>query len=346
MYNEQQILIDKVQNPEFNIRLLSDSELQTLLFATDTLQNLLFERASEKRISDFGKKVYVRGVIDISNYCVCSCRFCGNSCKSKINRYRMSGKDIVEAARLAKGMGIDIVHLASGEDVQFSFEELKDAVKEISQMGLKIELALGIHSEETLRKLYESGAGRFIMKFETSDSDLFEQVKICRVNSAGIYDQIKMMQNIGFEVGSGNIIGLPGQTDASLVNDLHKLSELDVNMASTSVFMPNIESEYANEKKGNANTALNFIALLRLMMTNKRVCIPSNSTLGKEGKGKALEIASNVLSLNLTPEKYAGQYSIYTGKDRFKANFEQLNRYIDNAGMKLSTFQEVMSHEN
>lgn len=344
MFDKSQELLDKIQNDKCKIQQLSDEELKSLLLSTGTLQDELFNRASEKRILDFDKNVYIRGIIDISNYCVCSCRFCGNSYKAKINRYRMRAKDIIEAAYTAKEMEIDIVHLASGEDVQFSLTELNTAVKEIAQMGLKIELALGIRKEDELQKLYESGARRFILKFETSDQAIFKQAKVCRVNLDGIFAQIKKMQQMGFDVGSGNIIGLPGQTDASLVDDLHKLYDLDVSMASTSVFMPNSESEYANEKKGNANTALNFIAILRLMATQKRVCIPSNSTLGEDGKAKALTIGSNELSLNLTPKKYAGQYSIYTGKDRYKANFEHLNEFIERSGMKLATFQEVMSY--
>lgn len=344
MYSKDEKTIDKIVESGYDISKFSSQELLQLLRLKGDECDKLFSIAAKKRSADFGKDVYIRGIIDISNYCICSCKFCGNAVKSGISRYRMNGSDIIKAAENAKKLGLDIVHLASGEDAGFKFDDLLEAVKEISSMGMKIELALGNKDYDELCQLKKAGADRFILKFETSDNKLFSETKLCSAKLADIYEKIDVMHSIGFQVGSGNIIGLPGQSEESIVNDFLKLNELKVNMSSTSVFMPNNESAFANEEKGDSSIALNFIALLRLFMKRK-VCIPSNSTLGTKGKRKALEIGSNVLSLNMTPQEYSGRYSIYTGKDRYKADIDVLREYVSSVGMELSSFSEMFNEQ-
>lgn len=340
--SKNDIALSRIEDGIYDLKKYTKQELFGLLKSESIDRERLFLQAKKRRTEDFGKVVYIRGVMDISNYCVCSCKFCGNNLKSNISRYRMKCSDIIKAAENAKEMNIDIVHIASGEDIDFSFDDILEAVQEIHSMGLKIELALGNKTEDQLCKLREAGADRFILKFETTDNELFSKIKICTAKQADIFERIAFMKSIGFNVGSGNIIGLPGQTEESVVNDLLKLDELKTDMASTSVFMPNSESEFANEEKGNADTALNFIALLRIFM-KKKVCIPSNSTLGTDGKRQALEIGANLLTLNITPSEYNGKYSIYTGMDRYKADIETLNEYIASAGMKRAAFSEMFN---
>ena len=334
--------LSKIEKEIYNLNMYDKKELCGLLKAEGNDRERLFAQAKKRRIDDFGKKVYIRGVIDISNFCICSCKFCGNNIKSNIARYRMKSVDIIKAAENAKNMGIDIVHMASGEDIGFAFDDILEAVRQIHSMGLKIELALGNKTNDEIYKLKEAGADRFILKFETSNEELYSKIKICTAKQKDIFERIAFMKSVGFDVGSGNIIGLPGQTEESIVDDLIKLYELQTAMTSTSVFMPNSESEFADEEKGNADIALNFIALLRIFM-KKKVCIPSNSTLGVDGKRQALEIGANVLSLNITPAEYSGKYSIYTGKDRYKADMVKLEEYIDASGMKKAFFGEMFN---
>lgn len=337
--NNAGIIIDKLRKDKKSITL---DETEYLLGVSGQEQADLFEYAKKVRYKQIQNKVYIRAVIDISNYCRCNCAFCGNSVSSsKVKRYRLPKEEMLKAVRKAKELGIDVVHFASGEDPKFNFEHLYETIEEVLMLDMIPEIVPGRLTDEQIHKFFEKGARRYIMKFETSDSALFSKLKACGRDLGNTIDAIKSIKKVGYKVGSGNIIGMPGQTIQSIAKDLFLLRELDVDMASTSVFTPNKESQLSDGKKGDAQVALNFLALLRTVLQNERLCISSNSTFGEEGKIQAIKIGANVLSLNLTPEEYKGNYSLYSGKDRYKADFETVLGFIERAGMVRSTCKEV-----
>ncbi len=306
-------------------------------------QQELFEKAKNIRNSMCQNKVYVRGVLEISDYCCCNCKFCGNAAYvKKKTRYRMSLKEIKTQINLAKKIGLDVVHIASGEDKGFDFDILVNSVKYILDNGMYPELAVGKLKPKQYEELYRIGARRVILKFETSDKNLFGEVKTCNSSFGELWLMIQELIERGFHVGSGNIIGLPGQSIDSVADDLLLLKKLKVRMASTSVFMPNAESLFSKEDKGDPNIALNFIALLRCLKPFDSISIPANSTFGIEGKKAALQFASNELSLNITPEKYQNIYSIYEGANRAKSNLDTIKKTICDAKCELSTMKSVI----
>jgi len=146
---------------------------------------------------------------------------------------------------------------------------------------------------------------------------------------------------MGYQIGTGNIIGLPEQNTADVARDLSATLSLNPNMASTSVFTPNQESILHDGEKGDEAMGLLYIALLRILMQDRRVSIPTNSTLGQEGKYKALELGALELSLNMTPTNNDRQYSLYGGKGRVKASFDDLKDNALNSGFNIRRFSQM-----
>lgn len=309
-------------------------------------QELLFSKASDIRRALCGNKVYIRAVIEISNYCRCNCKFCGNSItNNKITRYRLSYEELILQINIAIELGIDVIHFASGEDPNYDHKILLHAIEYAASRGLIVELACGKLSYSYYQSLYNAGAKRYILKFETSNKNLFDETKKCQATLDNIKEHIFYLKELRFNVGTGNIIGLPNQTENDLFNDIKLINDLNPDMISTSVFTPNLESDYKFEKPGNTGMALNYLAIVRLLFPEKNCSIPTNSTFGSYGKSKALEIAANEISLNLTPIQHSKKYSLYSGKDRKKATIHDIVNLINKVNMEISSIRKVINYE-
>lgn len=311
--------------------------------ATEEEQQELWENAKIVKNQLCKEKVYIRGIIEVSNNCKCLCKFCGNAAYVKNQeRYRLNFEEIKEQILYAKRLNLDVVHLASGEDPLFDFEILCKAVKYMKEIAIEPELAIGKLTQEQYEKLIQLGAKRFILKFETSDKMLFQKVKKCNANLQDLLDIIDYLIDNGCDVGTGNMIGLPGQTLDSIVDDLLLVTKKRLRMISTSVFMPNSESMYFDRSKGNENWGLNYLALIRCLNPEKNISIPTNSTFGIKGKKDALTFAANEISLNITPLKYRENYSIYSGNKRRKDDYKSTLEIIKEADCSLASLNEVI----
>lgn len=300
----------------------------------------LFELSSKVREKKYKNNVYIRGVIDISNYCVCDCKFCGNACTSKVERFRLDTTEIIDSIKAAQESGIDLIHLAAGVDGKVNDEYLMPVIKYCNDNDIVIEMAIGEKNLEIYDRLIRNGVNRFIVKFETSNKQVFENIKVCHSTYKEYIDFIKKLKEKGVSMGSGNIIGMPGTTLNDLVGDIVLLNTLDLDMVSTSVFKANKESIFWDKKDGDSNLSLRFIALVNLLYYNKKISIPTNSSFGLENKIAAMKLGANVLSVNYTKSSYEKKYSIYEGGARIRANYEKTNNYIDEAGMKLVSWKE------
>ena len=314
------------------VRLLSAAE--------PDIQKAIFRAARENRESLFGRDVFMRAVIDISNYCRKSCTFCGNAATNKaVPRFRAEPQDIVHQAAIAREMGIDLIHLASGEDPGFGLDKLEKTVGAITGSGCTVELAIGERKIEDYRTLYAAGARRAIVKFETMNPQLFSRVKP-RENLEARIALLGQLKDIGYEVGTGNMIGLPGQGIEDVALDLLRTIEIQPSMASTSVFVPNKQSVLNDAGRGDAELGLVYLAVLRIMLGRRRVSMPTNSTFGPEGKYRALELGAVELSLNMTPNAHQHQYSLYEGRQRRKTEYHELAEKISTASFRLIPFSD------
>lgn len=321
------------------------SKDDTISILTGEYDEELFEEARKVRENNYNNMVYVRGIIDVSNYCMCTCKFCGNSCATITDRYRLTSNQIIDSIKVAQEDEIDLIHLASGLDYRINEAYLDPILNYCNENGIEVEMAVGIKDIEVYKNLIGLGAKRFIMKFETSNEAVFNDVKNCHSTYEEYISFIKELKELDVCVGSGNIIGLPGTTLEDVSNDIELLKDLNLNMISTSVFTPNKESAFANEKRGNKQLALRFVSIILLLQKDRRISIPTNSSFGLDNKVKALSLGANVLSVNYTNKDFEKNYSIYDGGARYRADFEKTLNFIREAGMQRIAWKEFKKYE-
>lgn len=319
------LLIDRLENNDIRVE-----DLIKLLNLKGTEKNLLFNAA--KDIYNCNKQgVYVRGVIEISNICNNSCKYCSMSRKNnKLERYFISLDNIKQIVASAAEQGIKVFHISSGENDKYKDEELVELVDFIYSLNCKAILVLGKKSNSFLDKVAFKRDITFISKFETSNSWLYDEYNDKNGSLDMRLEYLNTLVKKGFSIGTGNIVGLPFQTDLDLAKDLILLKKINPKQASTSRFISNEYSEYSNFNSGHLEKTLNFVALLRLML-GQDIIIPTNSSLG-EYKWDALKFGANLISINLTSEEYYKNYVIYNDTLRLKQSIDEVEKRLQDLG--------------
>jgi biotin synthase len=276
----------------------------------------LFEAADFVRRSFCGDEIHRRGLIEFSNRCVRNCAYCGLRRSNRaLPRYRMTDSEIVAAAREAQRLGYKTVVLQSGEDPGVRTPALCRLVERIRRAAdLAITLSVGERTFEELRSLKEAGASRYLLRFETSDRALFRFLKPDGDWNRRM-DNLHWLKSLGYEVGSGCMVGLPGQTQASLAQDLLLMKKLDFDMIGVGPFIPHPETPLKDAPAGTVDQVLRVVALVRLVTKNTH--IPATTALGSihpTGRQLALQCGANVIMPNVTPAKYRKLYEIYPNK--------------------------------
>ncbi len=289
----------------------------------------LWEQADETRQREVGDEVHLRGLIEFSNHCRRRCGYCGlRSDNRELDRYRMNSREIIECARQAVEFGYGTVVLQSGEDYGFSPLWLAEIITAIKQeTGLAITLSVGERSVADLQEWKEAGADRYLLRFETSNPQLYEKIHPSLPGEeSDRIASLRIMRKLGYEIGSGVMIGIPGQTYADLAKDLETFRELSLDMIGVGPFIPHHSTPLqqafdecrANPEQVPNTEAMTYkmIALTRLLCP--RANIPSTTalaTLNKaEGRELGLERGANVVMPNLTPPRYRALYEIYPAK--------------------------------
>ena len=276
----------------------------------------LFAMADDIRKKYFKDEVHIRGIIEFSNYCNKNCLYCGlRRDNKKIQRYRISESEIISAAAKAGKLGYKTILLQSGEDTGFSIEGLCAIVKRIkSSLDCAITLSVGEKSLDEYKSLKSAGADRYLLRFETSNRELFQKLKPDSSYDNRL-DCIRNLQSAGFQVGSGFMIGLPGQVIEVLADDILLLRDLDVDMVGIGPFLPHHNTPLGLAATGTLDMALRALAIIRIIMPD--VHIPATTAMGtveKGGREKALQCGANVIMPNVTPTKYRKHYEIYPNK--------------------------------
>lgn len=315
-------------------RKLDKSELEFLLNLEGYDKEALFSEAEMMRktlIKDF---FCIHGIIEFSNYCTQDCAYCGLRCENTaLRRYRMEDNEILEAVDKAVAKGYKLFVLQSGEDPHYSKENLVNLVKQIKEKHrIFVFISIGERDYDTYKALREVGADGVLFRFETSNPDLFAKIHgnkgiptnraiptmpaIACKNLKKRFEHLKFMKELGYFIASGSIVGLPGQTIGDLAEDIMTIRDNEYNMVSMGPFVPSKNTPFEHEKAGNTDTMLKMIAILRLEMKNTRIpVVTAHETLDpEEGRKKAIKAGANAMMLNLTPEKYAGDYAIYKRK--------------------------------
>ena len=275
----------------------------------------LYRRADDVRREAVGDAVHLRGLIEFSNICRNDCLYCGiRRGNRQVQRYRMTDEELVETAKRAAALGFQTIVLQSGEDMHFDQARMCHIIEQIKRLDVALTLSVGERDYEDYKAFREAGADRFLMRIETTDRDLYN-----RLNPGMSWERrhecLLMIRDLGYELGSGIMVGLPGQTVESIADDLLYLKDIGIDMAGIGPFIPHPETPLAGEAGGTLEQALRTMAVMRLLMPV--INIPATTameSLHPQGRIMALQAGANVVMPNVTEGEYRRLYELYPGK--------------------------------
>ncbi len=301
---------------------LDASQLGSLLESCDNRTfNLLKEHAAEVTLGHFGRRVYIRGLIEVSNYCRNNCLYCGIRRDNRgVERYRLSDQQILSACEAGYKLGFRTFVMQGGEDGAFSDSRLVPLISTIHTRypDCAITLSLGERSEASYRALYEAGARRYLLRHESASPQLYAQLHPSEMSWENRIECIKTLKHIGYQTGMGMMIGAPGQSIDDLVQDLMLLQEIRPQMVGIGPFIPHSATPLGTHPVGSIEVTLRLISIIRLLLPH--ALIPSTTalaTLSPHAQIAGIEAGANVIMPNLSPNDVRRNYEIYEGKAAF-----------------------------
>lgn len=300
----------------YNENTLNDDGLLQLIDCTNT--DYLFLRAAEQRKKYYGNKVYIRGLIEISNHCKNNCFYCGiRRDNTSLTRYRLTKEDILTCADEGYSLGFRTFVLQGGEDLHYSDEEICSIVCGIKEKhpDCAVTLSIGEKPKESYRMYKNAGADRYLLRHETADIMHYSKLHPESMSLDTRKECLWNLKELGYQVGSGFMVGSPYQTKECLIKDLRFLEELQPDMIGIGPFLPHCDTPFKNESAGSIYRCLNLIAILRLMFPY--ALIPSTTALASispTGRERGILAGANVVMPNLSPESVRSLYSLYDGK--------------------------------
>lgn len=288
---------------------------QIIRLLAETPAEDVYRMADKVRHNKVGDEVHLRGLIEFSNVCRNDCLYCGlRRSNLAVKRYRMSEDEVIAIARRAAEIGFMTIVLQSGEDLYYTRERLCKIIKEIKRLNVAVTLSIGERTADDYRAFRDAGADRYLMRIETTDRDLYHRLDP-GMSWQKRYDCLMTIKDLGYELGSGIMVGLPGQTTESIADDLLFLSHIGIDMAGIGPFIPHPATPLANEAGGTLELALRTMAVMRLMMPD--INIPATTameSLHPEGRIMALQAGANVVMPNVNDADYSRLYELYPGK--------------------------------
>lgn len=290
----------------------------------------LFYYADKIRRNIYGNDVYIRGLIEISNYCKNNCYYCGIRCGNQnIVRYRLSKEEILKCCRTGYKMGFRTFVLQGGEDITFTDDYLCKLITEIKEnySDCAITLSLGERSYDSYLKLKNAGADRYLLRHETADCEHYNKLHPENMSLINRKECLFNLKKIGFHTGSGFMVGSPFQTTESIIKDLRFLQELKPEMIGIGPFIHHKDTPFNDKEDGDLLLTLRLIAILRIMFPY--ALIPATTALGtikKGGREMGIKAGANVVMPNLSPLSAKRHYSLYNNKlTKGAENARQLN---------------------
>ena len=286
---------------------INDSELEALR-----------KRAQKKSLEHFSNKIYIRGLVELSSYCKNDCLYCGlrRSNKSAV-RYRLTKEQILSCCKSGYTLGFRTFVLQGGEDGYYTDEVMCDIVSSIKSLypDCAVTLSLGERTEESYKKLYESGADRYLLRHETANKEHYKKLHPSEMSLENRKNCLYTLKKIGYQTGAGFMVGSPYQTYETLAEDLLFLKDLNPQMCGIGPFIPHKDTPFANEKSGSVRLTLVLLSLVRLILP--KVLLPATTALGTaDGKGREKGVlhGANVVMPNLSPTEHRADYSLYDNK--------------------------------
>lgn len=306
-------LIEKLEKN----RRLEEEEYAALILAADG-EELLFERARETARKVFGKGIYIRGLIEFTNYCKNDCYYCGIRMSNRsIQRYRLTPGQILDCCKIGRELGFYTFVLQGGEDGSVKDEEMAEIVGRIKERypDCAVTLSIGERSRESYALLKAAGADRYLLRHETADPVHYAQLHPKKLSLENRIRCLYDLKELGFQVGTGFMVGSPGQTARHLAKDLMFIQKFEPQMVGIGPFIPHKDTPFGKEKAGTMELTLRMIAILRLMLPN--ALIPATTALGTihpQGREKGILAGANVVMPNLSPRDVRQKYLLYNDK--------------------------------
>lgn len=307
----------------------------------DSKNDWLFTLADKVRHDYVGDEVHLRGLIEFSNVCKRQCKYCGLRSENKvIDRYRIEPSDIIKYAENAVKMGYKTIVLQSGEDEYYSVDKICEIIKGIKALDVALTLSIGEKSYDEYKAFKDTGADRYLIRIETTDRNLYKTMHP-NMDIDNRFRCLEDIKSLGYEVGTGCLVGLPNQTIESLADDILFFKKLGADMVGIGPFIPHPQTPLADADTGNFGIALKVMALTRLILPE--INIPATTameTLNANGRIIALKSGANVVMPNVTTTEYRAKYEIYPNKICINENPEQCRNCI---GAKIKSIGRTIS---
>lgn len=302
-----------------NQKPLTHNEFVALLKGNSLqLRDFLAKEADVVRKKQFGNDIYIRGLIEFSNYCKNDCLYCGIRCSNRnAERYRLTKEEILSCCQQGYDLGFRTFVLQSGEDPYFTDERMADIIKSIhtNYPDCAITLSIGERSKESYETLFKAGADRYLLRHETANKSHY---RLLHPDSMSYQNRLQCLRNlkeIGYQTGCGFMVGSPYQTPEMLANDLLFIQDFHPHMVGIGPFISHKDTPFSNEKNGTLEDTLLLISILRLMQPT--LLLPATTALGTispDGRELGILAGANVVMPNLSPVTVRKQYSLYDNK--------------------------------
>ena len=308
-------IIDQIKKEQTIYR----EQLQTLLATTDE-QAISYLRDTARKVADdiYGKQVFIRGLIEFTNYCKNDCIYCGIR-RSNLNaqRYRLTEEEILSCCANGYELGFRTFVLQGGEDPYFSDERICDIVAKIKQdyPDCAVTLSIGEKDKASYQAFYDAGADRYLLRHETADEAHYQSLHPAEMSFQHRIQCLYDLKEIGYQVGGGFMVGSPGQTVATLYEDLMFIKKLQPHMVGIGPFIPQKDTPFGQEPAGTMEQTLRLLSIIRLI--HPHVLLPSTTALGTIhplGREKGIQAGANVVMPNLSPVAVREKYKLYDNK--------------------------------
>lgn len=325
-------------------RSLSLSEYEALLTSRDDeLTEFLKKEAVRLRREIYGNKIFIRGLIEISNFCKNDCYYCGiRRSNRSCDRYRLSPEEILSCCENGYKLGFRTFVLQGGEDAFFTDELLCELITTIKEKypDCAVTLSLGERSEVSYKRLFDAGADRYLLRHETADKEHYARLHPANLSLENRVDCLKKLKEIGYQVGCGMMVGSPYQTAEALARDLKLIEVLQPDMCGIGPFIPHKDTPFRNEKSGDVDLTCFLLSVIRIIRPN--ILLPATTALGtiaENGREKGIEASANVVMPNLSPVVVRDKYALYDNKLHSGAEsaerLEELKNQMNSIGYEI-----------
>ena len=323
---------------------LTNAEFAVLLDQSSGAdRDFLFERARAVRDAHYGRKVYIRGLIELTNYCKNDCLYCGiRKSNTSCERYRLTKEQILSCCESGYALGFRTFVLQGGEDGWYTDERMTDIVRAMRQAypDCAITLSLGERGRESFKRFYDAGANRYLLRHETADEAHYARLHPVSMTLAHRLQCLRDLKEIGFQTGAGFMVGSPYQTTECIVRDFRFLQELKPQMVGLGPFIPHHATPLKDFPAGSTERTLLCLSIVRLLLPN--VLLPATTalaTIDGDGRIKGMNAGCNVVMPNLSPMEDRSKYLLYDNKassgDEAAESLRALREHLAAAGYEV-----------